>query len=209
MGTVTPYPSGQQLVSSALTVAQINALMVPLTYGMIGLSVTPPGITSPVRDVWPTEGQPFQDANTDVCYVKCVPHDVDYSRVRDKTLSQSGSGDTTVLTETWVYTKGWDIAWTLYGPNSEDRARMIRSALFMDYFNDQLNLSNLYPVPDAPEVTRMPEEWNAQWIERADYHIVMYEQVTETITDGIATSVEVKVFDGSPSDPGADFTVTT
>jgi hypothetical protein len=86
---------------------------------------------------------------------------------------------------------------------------MIRSALFMDYFNDQLNLSNLYPVPDSPEVTRMPEEWNAQWIERSDYHIVMYEQVTETITDGIATSVEVKVFDGSPNDPVADFTVTT
>jgi hypothetical protein len=37
----------------------------------------------------------------------------------------------------------------------------------------------------------------------------MYEQVTETITDGIATSVEVKVFDGSPNDPVADFTVTT
>ena len=46
---------------------------------------------------------------------------------------------------------------------------------------------------------------------RGDFHVDMYEQVTETLTTptgGFATSVEVKVYDGSPEDPVADFEVT-
>jgi hypothetical protein len=110
--------------------------------------------------------------------------------VRDRTFSGTGP-----VTETWGYTRGWRVAWCLYGPNSTDRARMIHSAMFMDYFNDVLSLSNLYPISDPPEPTRIPEQTNSQWFERADFHIIMYEQVTETIEDGAVTSVEVKVYD--------------
>jgi len=203
MTIATTYPNGQVLVSSALTVDQINKLIQALTFGMIGLPDTD---LSLVRVDWQTEGQPFENAKYDICYLACTPQDVEYSRVRNQTLSQSGS----TLTETWTYTKGWRIAWCFYGPNSEDRARMVRSAMFMDYFNDQLNLGQLFPVPDPPEVVRAPEHINGQWFERADFHIIMYENVTETIQDGIATSVENKVYlPTSPdaSHPAADFTV--
>jgi hypothetical protein len=207
MGTQTVYPNNQVLISSAYTPATIGAVLQPLTCGMIGLNASDPAASSTVRQEWPTSGQPFQDVGTDICYLACVPADEEYSRVRDLLKSQATVNDKPVLTQTWRYTKGWQITWTFYGPNAEDRARMVRSAMFQDYFNDQLNLANLFPVNDPPEVTRTPELINAEWFERADFHIMMYEQVTETIQPGIATSVEVKVYDGSPNDPVADFVV--
>lgn len=187
MTTTTTYPNGQQLVSSAYTPAQITTFIQGLTYGMIGVTPLPGYQDGIVRVSWQTEGQPGEDVGTDICYVACVPQDVQYSRVRDVTLTQSGD----TLTQNWSCTKGWRVRWVFYGPNSEDRARMVRSALWQDYFNQALNVGNLYPVQDAAEVTRVPETWNAVWWERSDYEITMYEAVTETINPGIATSVEV------------------
>ena len=211
MGTSTPYPNGQTLVSSALTVSQMNALLQSLTCAMIGLPLPSSGLPAGyarVRIDWPQEGQPFTTTpNQDGCFLACVPHDVDYTRVRNRTVSGAGT-ELSPLTETWTYTRGWRVTWTAYGPNAEDNLRAIKSALFMDYFNDQLNLSNLFPLPDPSEVTYLPETFNAQWWPRADFAVIMYENVTETIQDGAVTSVEVKVYDGSPEDPVADFTVT-
>lgn len=185
--TATTYPNGQVLTSTALTVKQINAIIQTLTCGVLGINPPDYGL---VRVSWQTEGQPFENVDRDVCYVSCVPQDVEYSRVRDRVFSGTGP-----VVENWLYTKGWRISWCFYGPNGEDRARAVRSAAFMDYFNDQLSLSNLYLVNDPSEITRVPEHFNAQWWERSDFHLVMYEQVTETISDGAATSVEVKVYD--------------
>ena len=203
MSTSTPYPNGQVLVSSALTIQQINAIVQPLTCGMLGIN--PPNFAA-VRIDWPTQGQPFIDLpNKDVCFISCVPENVDYAKVRDQSFSGTGT-----VTETWVYTRGWRIAWTLYGPNSTDCARQIYSAvIFMDYFSNALSLVNLYPVAEAAEPTRIPEQFNAEWWERADFHITAYEQITETIQDTAVTSVEGKIYDGSANDPVADITVTT
>jgi len=204
MGTSTTYPNGQTLVSNALTLEQINDVIQPLTCGMMGLG---PLDANQVRVEWPTQGQPFGvTPKQDVCYLACTLEDGLYNKVRNKTLSGMGSTDDPLM-ESWTYTRIWRIAWTLYGPNSLDRARQIWSAMFLDYFNDQLNESNLFPVPDPAEPMRVPELINAEWWERCDFAITMYENVTETIQDSAVTSVEVKVYDGSPSDPVADFTV--
>lgn len=208
MTTSTTYPNGQVLQSSALTVAQINAIMQPLTCGMLGLplpTANQPAGYAAVRIDWPTQGQPFSPLpNQDVCFLSCLLEETPYNKVRNKSLSGAGP-----VTETWTYTRGWRISWTLYGPNSTDRARQIWSATFMDYFNDVLNLANLFPVSDPVEPIRAPELINAEWWERCDFSLSLYENVTETIEDGQAISVEIKVYDGSPADPVADFTVTT
>lgn len=205
--TATLYPNGQQLLSSALTPKAINAFLLLTTCGMLGIN--PPDYQQ-VRDEWPTQGQPFADVNTDICYVACTPWDTDYRLVRNRTYitvpAQLG-GIPERVQEAWTYTRGWRVAWTLYGPNATDRARMLHSALFLDLFNDQFNSQNLFPVPDMPEPIRIPELVNAQWFERADFYCNMYENVTETILDNVVTSVEVKLYDGSPDDPVADFTV--
>jgi hypothetical protein len=190
MPTTTTYPNGQQLISSALTQVQITKIMQTLTCGAIGIN--PPNFAA-VRTEWPVQGQPFtQLPSQDACYVACVPTDSDYSRVRDTALSQTGK----VLTQTWEYTRNWRVSWVFYGPNSTDNARAVNSAfVFVDFFADSLSLQNLFPVSDPPEPTRMPENFNAQWWERADFHVDIYEQITETINPGIATSVEIKILD--------------
>lgn len=207
MTTIT-YPNGQILQSSAFTVSQMATLWQALTCGMLG--VNPPDFSRVTVD-WQQEGQPFiRTPGQDRCALLCVPTDVEYSRVRDEANGGTGTtGDP--VTQSWTYTKGWRIAWTAYGPNAEDNLRAVRSGMFMDWVNDQISNSALYLVNDPHEVTYAPENWNAMWWPRADFEISLYEQVTETLTTpvgGAATSVEVKLYDGSPNDPVADFTVT-
>ena len=204
MTTTTTYPNGQQLISSAITTPAINVLMQVLTCGMIG--VNPPN-NSRVRVDWQTTGQPAVPApGQDVCYIACQPFDTEYSRVRDMELSGGGP-----VVETWTYTRGWRVAWCAYGPSAVDNLRAVKSALFIDYFTNQLSLSNLFPLPDPPEITRVPELINAQWFERADFHVDMYEAVTETIEDAAVSSLEIKVYDGndpSVTNPVADIVVS-
>lgn len=198
MSNVT-YPNGQTLVSSALTAQQMNQLFQTLTCGM--LSINPPDL-SQVRVDWQTEGQPFTvNPAQDGCFLSCVTTDEAYARVRDQLLSQNGA----TVQENWTYTRPWRVGWVLYGPNSMDRARAIWSGTFMDYFSDQLSLSGLYLLNDPAVPRRLPEQFNAQWWDRSDFSIDLYEQVTETIQDSVATSVEVKVYDNSGQ--VADFTV--
>jgi hypothetical protein len=184
MTTQTTYPNSQTLTSSALTRLQIETLIQTLTCGMLGIN--PPN-GEQVRINWPQQGQPFQDVDKDICYISCVTSEEQYTKVRDRQYQANGQ----LTTEIWTYTRNWRVHWTLYGPACTDRARMIWSALFMDYFNDQLNLSQLFPVSDPTEPTRIPEEMNAQWFDRADFHMDMYEAVTETIDDTTVSSVEV------------------
>jgi hypothetical protein len=200
--TTTKYPSGQTLTSTALTVQQINIVVQALTCGMLGIV---PVDFSKVRVDWQPQGQPDVALPTqDSCYISCVTQDIDYGKVRDHTLSGGNP-----VTETWVYTRGWRIEWAFYGPNSFDRARQVHSALFQDYFNDQLALSALYPVLDPAEPVRLPENHNAQFYDASRFHCVFYEQITETIQTPAVTSVEVKVYDGAVNDPIADFTVVS
>lgn len=199
--TSTTYPNGQVLNSTALTIPQINILVQQLTCGMLGINPVDPSL---VRVSWQKQGQP--DVATpaqDSCYISCVPENVDYRIVRDRTISGTGP-----VVETWVYTRGWRFSWDTYGPNSTDRSRQIYSALFQDYFNEQFELSNLYPVLEPTEPVRLPIEHNAQWYEHSHFNCMFYEQITETITTSAVTSVEIKVYDGSVDDPIADFIVT-
>ena len=200
MTTSTIYPNGQTLTSSALTQQAMQILMQNVTCGALG--VNPPDFKQ-VKVDWQQEGQPFTPLpSIDGCFLACTTVDKDYSRVRDQVFSGSGP-----VTETWTYTRPWHIAWTLYGPNAVDRARQLHSTTFLDWFNDLLSTSNLYPLSDPPNPTYIPENFNAQWWPRSDFHLDLYEKVTETIQDGAVTSVEVSL---NADDLGkvADFTVT-
>lgn len=200
--TTTTYPNGQVLTSSALTEKQVNIVVQTLTCGMLGIVPVDP---VQVRVDWQPQGQPgVALPSQDICYVACVTETVEYSKVRDRTAV----GDSTApLAETWVYTRGWRVTWQLEGPNSLDRARQIHSALFQDYFNEQFEVSKLYPVLDPAEPVRVPVDHNAQWYDSNQFSCVFYEEVTETIQTPSVSSVEIKVYDGSVDDPVADITV--
>jgi hypothetical protein len=129
-----------------------------------------------------------------------------YDLIRDRACIPVAESSPPVVTERWTYTRSWDIHWTLYGPNSTDNARAIKSALFMDYFTDALAGSQLFPVPDFPEPMRVPELIDAQWFDRSDFSIIAYEFVIETIIDQTVASVEVIL--NTEEGVAADFTVT-
>jgi hypothetical protein len=204
--TSTVYPNGWTLASSALTVPQITQLFQTLTCGMLGIV---PVNYALVKIEWPVQGQPFtQSPSQNCCYLNCVPHDVEYNRVRD--MWETGTVEQIV--QNWEYTRGWRVNWVFYGPASVDQARQVWDATFLDWVYDQLSLSSLYFVNDPAEPVRMPEEFNAQWWERSDFNIVLYEQVNATLTPpsgGAVKSVEVMVYDAdvNVSTPVADFTV--
>ena len=208
--TTTTYPNGQVLTSTALTQQQMNVMLQALTCGMLGLplptTAKPAGFTA-VRIDWPVEGQPFvPNPQTDGCFLACVTEETTYNKVRNRTYSATGP-----VIETWTYTRGWRISWTLYGPNCVDRARQIWSAaVFMDYFADALSNNNLFVVTDPAEPTYLPENFNAQYWPRSDFAVSMYENVTETINVGQVTSAEIKLYEAeaSTTGPAADFTVT-
>lgn len=206
------YPNGQTLVSTALTQQQVAQLLATLTCGVLGIN--PPDF-SQVRMDWQPEGQPFQNqpqnmqqstqgVPQDVTYVAASIWNTSYSKVRDQGLT------TPAVTEEWIYTKGWRIAWVFYGPNAADNARAVWSATFMDYFSQQLQASSLFVVTDPDAPTWNPENINGQWFPRTDFYVNLYEQVTETILDGVAKNVEVKIYEPSISDtePAVDVTIT-
>lgn len=186
--TTTTYPSSQQLISSALTIDQINGIFVPMTQAMLGLNVD--ANSGDVRTEWPAVGEPFGERTDDICYLGCLPEDGQYNKIREKYISNNNDPDQTV-TENWAYTRIWKISWCFYGPNSTDRGRALKSALFLDYFCNQLVNVNLFPVSSYEEPRRAPELINGQWWERVDYDVQMYELVKETITYGAVASVEV------------------
>jgi hypothetical protein len=207
MGKTTAYPDGSSLVSSALTLAQINAIIQPLTMSLLGYAPDP--TASFVRVEYPTLGAPFQEVTEDICYLSCMLADDPYDKIRDKAIFGAGAGGLgwgqggfgagpyggvaieDVLTEATYYTRVWRIHWTAYGPNSLDNLRALRSGLYQDLFTDLLSLKQLFPVSEFSEVVRVPEEFNGQWCERCDVECEMYEFVTESIQRNTIGSVEV------------------
>lgn len=209
MGQSITYPDGSVLLSSALSLSQINAVWQPIVCGMLG--ITEPATTSLVRIKYPTAGAPFQDIADDVVYIACYTKDSPYDKIRYVTqlpgvstgggygegpygqIPYGGGGNSSANIEQWNYTRSWTIHFTLYGPNSLDNARALRSGVYQDYFTEQLSLSQLFPVSDFPETVRVPEILDGQWIERVDFEFECYEFVTETINRQTVISVEVIV----------------
>lgn len=202
MSTTTTYPNGQVLTSSALTLAQINDIIQQLSLGMMGKAVS--DSNDFVRIAWPTQGAPFiDDATVDICYLKCVPVDDPYDKIRDRT---NEAADDPNLEEQWSYTRVWKISWILYGPNSTDNARALRSALYQDYFTQALQNSQLFPMSEFPQPVRTPELLDGQWFERVDFSCEMYEFISETILRQTVLSVETII--QNKDGVVADFTTT-
>lgn len=187
MSSVT-FPNGQAFTSTALTFLQMNVLMQALTTQMLGVNTANPRFNDFVRLDWPTGGQPGWKITEDVCFLRNVVVDDPYNRIRDK-VSTVNDGITN--TETWTYTRTWRTSFTVVGPNSLDNARLIKSALFLEFSLDSLALSNLFIVPDIADPIRSPELLNGQWWERAELEVRFYEGITEKILTPSIASVDI------------------
>jgi hypothetical protein len=132
-----------------------------------------------------------------VVYVRETEVDDQYNRVRDVSYAQSsvGAAPNVVTTTTKItqYTRVWEVFWTVYGPNSFDNARKIRSALFDRYVHDQFARNQLFLVTDPRAPVRAPEFHDGQWWERVDFSAKFNEFVTETYSVEMTESVEIIV----------------
>lgn len=196
---MSAFPNGQILISSALTPTAISTLFQTLTLGILGAGTD----YSRVRIEWPTNGQQGFNNGQDVSFLSAVETDDDYNRVRDM---RNATNNAVSLQQISTYTRVWSVQWINYGPNSFDAARLIKSALYVDWFHDTLAAANLWLVGDVPATVRAPELFNAQWWERVDLTVKFNEFVTESLITPTIASVEVIA--SASSTPLIDVTVS-
>lgn len=185
------FPNGSSLTSSALTQTDIENAFQTLTTAILGEGTDP---NSAVRISWPTAGAPGWAITDDVVFLRATISDDQINRIRNKSYTTL---DEATLSESVQYTRVWSIGFTLYGPNSLDHARLIKSALFMDWSHDILAALNLYAVLDISDPRRVPELFAGQWWERVDFACRFNEGVTEQTSVASIASVEVILQDAT------------
>lgn len=157
---------------------------------------------SAVRIGWQSFGQPAQKASEDVAYVRC--YEVD--DLMNKTRDMDYVNGPTVFTQVVKYTRVWEVFWSVYGPNSFDNARQIRTRLWDQDIHDLFAASQLYFVAEVSAPVRVPYEQDGQWWDRADLKVRFNEFVTELSTAQYVESVEI-ILETAAGVEVADFTV--
>jgi hypothetical protein len=136
---------------------------------------------SPVRISWPADGAPAWKKTENVTFIKVLPDNDDYNKMRDMEYEPI-VGDNVNVNQAMSYTRIIRIMWTFYGPNSEDNSQTIRDQLFYQSIHDTLANNNLYMIMDIDEPIRAPELYLNQWWERVDMSIRFNELVTRNTT---------------------------
>jgi hypothetical protein len=178
---VSSYPA-------PLTPNQVNLVFQSATIAALGIALQSPAIANDpayaaVRVGWQQQGQPAFGIDEDVVFVRCAEDDDQYDRIKHPSVVNGQ--------QLFQYTRVWRVWWDFHGPNSVDRGRILRSALFSQATHDALSAAQLYLVtnPQAPQ--RLFEEKDGQWWERVNFSAQFNEMVTETPPVAFASSVEI------------------
>ncbi len=192
------------------------SLMQPLVAQILGFDPeTQPEAFRAVRVSWQQQGQPGPRISENVCILRATLQNAPYSRVRDglfrsavpenSTAQLPGAGEAHAgeqyagfradlfvgLSSQMSFTQVWNLHLTLYGPNCADRARLISSAMALDWAREALAASNLYAIPDWHRPVYAPELFQGQWWPRADLDLEFNELVNESITVPSAAGVDI------------------
>jgi hypothetical protein len=190
--TISPTAYPVPLVPKQTEIA-MQALTIQLLGLPIPVSPTDPAYST-VRTGWQTLGQPAPKLPLeDVVFVRCTPVDDQYNRGRDVDPLPN---DSLTVGQVSTYIRVWETMWSIYGPNSFDNARKIKSGLFTQALHDAfavLNL-NLVLITDPAEFRRVPFELGGEWCERVDFEARFNEQVNEVEIVPSVASADVLVF---------------
>jgi hypothetical protein len=166
----------------------------------MGLQLSNPGNLTPTQNYygcrceWQQQGQPAHKITEDVVYVRAIEVDDRYNRERYVNYLENQGQDENEVTN---YTRVWEVMWEVWGPNSFDNARQIRSQLFKQAIHDLFMQANLYFVPNPAAPVRLPDYFANQWWERVDFTARFNEFVTETDAQSMALSAEIIVEDSN------------
>lgn len=186
------FPNNQTLVSSALTPDGVAVIFQPLIAQIFDYDTTnnQQQAYSAVRVGWPPAGQPSWGQSDDICFITVKPIDDPFSRTRDELIA---ANDQVSVVQQMGFTQIWNIHCTLYGPNCYDRARLILSAITLDWVLDSLKSSNLYLIPGPNRPVYAPELFQGAWWKRTDIDLTFNEQVTESIIVPTGASVQITI----------------
>lgn len=192
------FPNGTTLNSSALSPQEIELIFQNVTAQILGfnLSTSAAAAYAVVRVGWQSEGQPAWKRNEDVCILTAYPLNEEYSLVRDEQFVQNNSVS---LSQNMCYTQVWRIHWTVYGPNSFDRGRLIASAMSLDWVHDYLQNppppanTTIYMLPEGARPQYAPELFQGQWWSRTDLDLKFNELVLEDILVSSALTSTVNI----------------
>jgi hypothetical protein len=185
-----------------LTISQLEQIFASLTLTMLNILFDPTtqstNKNSPVRISWATDGAPAWNISDDVTFVKVLPDNDDYNKIRDMEYTPI-TGDNANVNQAMSYTRVIRVIWTIYGPNSEDNAQEIRDQMFYQSIHDTLADNNLYMITEIDEPVRAPELYCNQWWERVDMSVRFNELVTRNITIPYIAEIPITMTTGSPN----------
>lgn len=183
--TTRNFPDGTTQTSTAKLQGEVNVLMQSMMLNVLNLDpASDAQAYSKVRIGWIT--QPSFGRDEDICSIRCTESDGGFT-TRDRKVDVNDS-TTVKLIDTYI--RVWSVAFTFYGPNGFDNARLLKSAVLMDWNHGQLADAGMYLVTEFKATTRAPELFEGQWWDRSDLTLFFNELVTETITAPSMASAE-------------------
>lgn len=192
-----------------ITTKQIETAMQLLTIQMLGLpapSVPTDPSYAKVRVGWQRLGQPMATIDEDVTFLRCVEVDDPYNRTRDV---ENIVNDSVSVGQLTTYIRIWECFWQIYGPNSVDNGRLLRTNLFTQQVHDTFAVYGLALalVTDIAAPQHMPLETDGQWWDIVNFSARFNELVSEVVIVPTVASSEIVV---ETSDRGVviDITVT-
>lgn len=183
-------PGVGPMVSSALTLPQLNVIWQKLVQQCLGIDPATDDLANArVRIDFAGDGQPAWRINEDIAFVQVVEEPDSYNEIHNEDYDQGD--DLTETASTIIYTRVHRVSIDFWGPNSWDRARQVKSCMFLDFVHDTLSTSNLYLITEFATPRRAPENYVGQWWERVYFSVRMNEQVTETMSVPTMSTLEV------------------
>lgn len=158
-----------------LNLSQVNDLCWEATVRMLGYDPNDRKQASQVRLSWPPQGAPGWKQTEDVVFLRVEDQDDSINKQIDTQYAQSGQPD--YASQISSYTRVLIVHWTLYGPNSFDRAFMLRNLLQEPQYLNLFKAKNLYLIPEVKSPVRAPELYAGHWWERTDMSVRFNETI--------------------------------
>lgn len=180
---------GINVADTVLSLEAIEDLMWLVTLRILNYSDTEPN-QDKIRIAWPQSGAPAWKITEDICFIRVNGENSPVTQQRDVNYHQK---DVDNAQMTIGYTRYHVVQWTLYGPNSYERADTIRNALFLPQHKQALREKNLYIVPPISVPKRTPELFDGQWWPRVDFIAAFNEAVQRETEIPYIKSADIQI----------------
>jgi hypothetical protein len=133
-----------------------------------------------------------------VCYVHVEPTDDGYGVQHHKSY-QNGATESDGMTEVDEYTEEYAVIFSCYGPDSYDRARLIRDGLFSLEVKRMLGARRVYFKPSTPPLAQTHDVINTQWVKRCDLTATFYAYVRIERENAVQNIEQVNITIATPT----------